>query len=73
MTAPLQLLHKADGHAGDDLHKAQAHSSHQDHQRVIQRGEQRRQGKVPASGQLHQLGQEVSEEAAGDRRPSKRC
>ncbi len=42
--------------------------------RVIQRGEQRRQRKVPASGQsgLHQLRQEISEEAACDSAPSQR-
>ena len=64
--ALLQLADEADGHAGDDLDKAQAHSAHQDHKRVVQRSEQRRQGEVRAGGQLDHLGQKVAEEAAGN-------
>ena len=61
-----ELADEADGHASDNLHQTQGHGAHQNHQRIVQRREQRRQGKIPAGSDLHHLRQEVPEKAAGD-------
>ena len=73
--ALLDLLDKADGHAGHDLDKAEGHGPDQDGDGIIQRGKERRERLERGVGvnDADELRQEVAEEAAGQRAHEERA
>ena len=67
------LLHHADGHAGEHLNAAQHQRAHHDGHGVVQRVEQCRHGEGTGGiDELAQLGNEIPEEAAGQRTEDER-